>query len=212
MIIHGWNEGIKTWWVQNLTKQFTNNRGGCVVFMDYSNHSMLAYGTLVSRFEAISAVLIKKLIQIGNFDRMHCFGFSFGSRLCIDAGATISRINSSQQISRMDLCDPAGPSFDRTTRAKLSTLAAKNVACINTSNNYGTSIYDCHQNFRMGQCGLSQPGAGPFPLGSHGLCVKFFTLAFNIDYTPNNYFKCASNRLALLTPDVKMGYMATFNR
>jgi hypothetical protein len=212
MVIHRWGESISTWWVKNLMDNFTYYRGGCVVFMDYSNHSVLDYGVLVSRFVNISAVLLKKFIQIGNYDRMYCFGFSYGSRLCIDAGVNLVMGNSSRQISRMDFCDPAGPSFDGNVREKLPTSAAKNVACINTRNNYGTTIYNCHQNFRMGNCGFSQVAAGPFPLGSHGLCVKFFTLAFNVDYTPNNYYKCTSKRMANLTSDVKMGYMATFNR
>lgn len=65
----------------------------------------------------------------------------------------------------------------------------------------------------MGVCGYSQPGAGSFPLGSHGLCPYLYNLAFTYDFVPNNYFKCSSWRMAQnLTSDVKMGYRGNFNR
>jgi hypothetical protein len=91
--------------------------------------------------------------------------------------------------------------------------AAKNVACINTSVDQGTYVYNCHQNFRMGYCGFSQL-AGPFiSVGSHGLCPHFYNFAFKYDFVPNNYYGCGSYRLPTnTTSDIKMGYLATFNR
>jgi hypothetical protein len=91
--------------------------------------------------------------------------------------------------------------------------AAKNVACINTSYDKGTYIYNCHQNFRMGNCGYSQAGAGSFPLGSHGLCPYFYNLAFKNNFVPNNYYKCHSSRMVINpSNDVKMGYLGNFDR
>lgn len=91
--------------------------------------------------------------------------------------------------------------------------AAKNVACIDTSWDRGTNVYNCHQNFRMGFYGYSQPAAGPYPLGSHGLCPYFYNSSFTNDFVPNNYYNCWSDRIAKnLTSDVKMGYRAEFNR
>ena len=54
------------------------------------------------------------------------------------------------------VCDPAGPGFDYNNHKipELPTLAAKNVQCIHTTNNYGTYNYNCHQNWRMGYCGF----------------------------------------------------------
>lgn len=107
MIVHGWKEGIDTFWVNTTVEQLLAHRGGCVFFMDYSIYSKVSdYFRLVSNFEGISAVLLKKMRQIGNYDRQYCYGFSFGSRLCVDVGINIGN----QSIDRMDLCDPAGKS------------------------------------------------------------------------------------------------------
>lgn len=91
--------------------------------------------------------------------------------------------------------------------------AAQNVACINTSSDKGTIIYNCHQNFRMGICGIAQIAAGPYPLGSHGLCPYMYILAFEHDFIPNNLHACYSDRMVKApTEDVKMGYNAIFDR
>lgn len=93
------------------------------------------------------------------------------------------------------------------------TPAAKNVACINTSNDKGTFVYNCHQNFRMGFCGLSQPAAGSYPIGSHGLCPYLYNFAFDYDFVPNNIWRCYSAREIKNPPsNVKMGYRGDFNR
>lgn len=110
----------------------------------------------------------------------------------------------------MDLCDPAGPGFDVNAAVM---PAAKNVACINTSNDKGTSVYNCHQNFRMGNCGKTQAAAGSYPLGSHGLCPFFYNLAFKNDFVFQNKYGCTSKRmLKNTTSAVKMGYLGSFNR
>jgi hypothetical protein len=60
----------------------------------------------------------------------------------------------------------AGPGFDATFRKTPDpTLAAKNVQCIHTSSDKGTSSRNCCQNWNMGDCGKRQPAAGPFPKG-----------------------------------------------
>lgn len=74
-------------------------------FMDYSNFSnVVDYFALVANFDGISAVFLQKFKQIANFDRQYCFGFSFGSRLCIDVGLKLGN----QTIARIEVCDPAG--------------------------------------------------------------------------------------------------------
>jgi alpha-beta hydrolase superfamily lysophospholipase len=104
MIVHGWNEGVTTGWANETISKLLQKRGGCVFFMDYSKYAVVSdYFALVSNFKSISAVLVKKLQQIANYDRQFLFGFSFGSRLCIDAGFKIGN----KVIARMDLCDPA---------------------------------------------------------------------------------------------------------
>jgi len=95
--------------------------------------------------------------------------------------------------------------------------AAKNVGCINTSNNKGVNVYTCHQNYRMGSCGNSQAAsstAGPDPVDSHRLCPYFYNFAFTNDYVySNDYYACSSARiLKNTTSAVKMGYLADFNR
>ena len=65
----------------------------------------------------------------------------------------------------------------------------------------------------MGYCGWSQLAAGPYPLGSHGLCPHLYNFAFTTEFVPTNYYKCTSARLAKnLTTNVRMGYMGDFNR
>lgn len=105
MVVHGWMESIDTPWVQTTIAQLLKHRGGCVVFMDYSRFANVEeYFQLVRHFKFISAALTRKFRSIGNYDRQYCFGFSFGSRLCVDAALRLGR----QRLWRMDLCDPAG--------------------------------------------------------------------------------------------------------
>lgn len=172
--------------------------------MNYSYYSKSSYLLLYSNLSGLKNVLIKKMRQIANFSRQLCFGYGFGARLCVAAGLALET-----PIDRMELCDPCRQLFNNHADPK---PAAKNVACINTSTDLGTSVYNCHQNFRMGQCGNSQVGAGKAPLNSHGLCPYFYTLAFSYNFVPNNFHNCSSSRLANATPNVKMGYNAVYNR
>lgn len=98
-------ESIYTPWVSDTVQKLLIYRGGCVVFMDYSNYSIVAdYFRLVPHFYNIADLLLRKFKQIGNYDRLFMFGFSFGSRLCFEAGAQLGY----QVIERIDGCDPAG--------------------------------------------------------------------------------------------------------
>lgn len=104
-IIHGWLEGFSTPWIAPMIGNFSKYRGGCIFVADYSKYSNVAnYFELVGNFQGIADVLFKKIQQIGSFDRQLCFGFSFGSRLCIEMGLRLG----SQKIERMELCEPAG--------------------------------------------------------------------------------------------------------
>lgn len=215
IIVHGWLESINTTWVNKTISSLLQTRGGCVFLMDYSKYAIeWNYFNLVPHFEGLSALLTKKFKQIGNFDRQFCFGFSFGARLCVDAGINVGN----QLIGRMDLCELTGPGFGPiwffwpNPRARDPKLASKNSQCINTSTDKGTSTYNCHQNFRMGTCGESQPAAGPYPLGSHGLCPYFYNSAFDRKFVPNNHFKCTSWNEAKNTTDVRMGYLGEAER
>lgn len=175
--------------------------------MDYSNFSVVSsYLRLLPHFNNIADLLLRKVKQIGNYDRMFLFGFSFGARLCFEAGVQLGH----QVIDRIDACDPAGPPFDYNIRTADPAKAAKHVACINTSWDKGTRYHNCHQNFLMGLCGRSQIAAGPYPLGSHGLCPHFYNSAFEHNFTANNFYQCASRRPAKnMSEDFKMGYEKT---
>lgn len=214
IVVHGWTEGIDTPWVNDTISSLIQHRGGCIFFMDYSKYAKGSrYLDLLSHFDGLLSLLTRKFQQIGNYDQQFCYGFSFGARLCINAG-----INVDGAIGRMDLCEPTGVGFGPicffwpNPKTQDPKLASNNTQCINTSTDKGTSNYDCHQNFRMGQCGSWQPAAGPFPLGSHGLCPYFYNYAFDHKFVPNNYFKCKSGNEAEELTNVQMGYLGHDNR
>jgi hypothetical protein len=169
-IVHGWTEGFyKTKWVPLVVNSTLEYAGGCVIFMDYSDFAKMAYGDLVLRYYLLRDVLINTMKLFGNYDKMHVFGFSFGARLAIGAGNNITNLyNGVPQILRMDLCEPAGPSFPSTDPKFVpAQKAAVLVQIINTNSfGYGTGIYDGHINFKMGHCGISQDGQGPAPMVS----------------------------------------------
>lgn len=91
MIVHGWLESIATDWVGDLVHNLLKYRGGCVVVMDYSNHSVVQeYFVLVRKFAALSDVLLQKLHQLESQgfhpDNLFMYGFSFGAQLVVNVG------------------------------------------------------------------------------------------------------------------------------
>jgi dienelactone hydrolase len=91
LVVHGWLESIETPWVPDLLANLREYRGGCIIFMDYSNHSIVNdYFVLVRKFNPISSVLLRKLAQLDEQgfdpDKMFLYGFSFGAQLVIHAG------------------------------------------------------------------------------------------------------------------------------
>lgn len=194
-----------------------------MIFMDYSNFSSVTdYFNLTPRFEDIAGVLAKKIRQIRSYDRLFLFGFSFGSRLCFEAGAQLGY----PQIDRIDACDPAGnfdkilmnflfnfefsgPGFDSNKRSIDPKISAKHVTCINTSTDKGTNKYNCHVNFRMGKCGKSQPAAGRRPMRDHGLCPYFYNSAFTNEFKPTKSHDCKSKNEA---PSIPKGFTMGYSR
>lgn len=88
IIIHGWLGSWKTEWVQDLISNLTVYRGGCIIFMDYSNYSLNPnYFLLVEQFDNISSILLRFMqkLEVEGFDfsRAYMFGFSFGAHLAL---------------------------------------------------------------------------------------------------------------------------------
>lgn len=78
------------------------------------------------------------------------------------------------------MCDNAGIGFDAKSGRKNHRQSAQFVQCLHTSNDKGTKEYNnCHQNWRLGDCGRSQPAASDPPFGSHGLCPYFYVNSFD---------------------------------
>lgn len=103
IIVHGWLESIATDWVLQLVENLKLYRGGCIIVMDYSNHSIVQdYFTLVRKFNELSLVLVDKLYQLESdgFSPDNCFlyGFSFGAQLVINAG----NLYGEQRIAEID--------------------------------------------------------------------------------------------------------------
>lgn len=112
-------------------------------------------------------------------------------------------------------CEPAGPGFDHRSPSPDHRPAAQNVQCIHTSSDKGTRhTASCHQNWKMGNCGLSQIGASAPPLGSHGLCPYFYNAAFKYDfYASEKPTECRTRHMANSWPNgFKMGYMENRTR
>lgn len=212
-IVHGWLEGFYTTeWVPLVINATLKEAGGCVVFMDYSHYSKHAYSVITERYFQLRNTLVNVAKLFGNYENMHCFGFSFGARLCIGFGNKLTSLNNGTPvIPRMDLCDPAGPAFHLNNYLYLPPKrAAKNVACMHTTTNYGTDVYNCHQDYKMGRCGTYQDARGPFPKviryklqlkafffekstcyelqGSHGLCPYMYYYAFTNDFKYDTVF------------------------
>ncbi|XP_070505591.1 phospholipase A1-like [Chironomus tepperi] len=182
-----------------MINEFLKLRGNCVFFMDYSFYSSGGYFVLTPHFNAIANLLSEKILKISVPQNVVLFGFSFGARLVTKAGALIANSEASK-VDKIYACDPAGPGFDPIYRLDPKT-SANFVQCIHTSNTYGTKVYNCHQDWRMGVCGHKQNGAGPFPYGSHGLCPYFFLSSFSENFTQNNAHDCRSRRVPKDLPD-----------
>jgi hypothetical protein len=208
LIVHGWLEGSQSNWVNEMVREFLNFRGNCVIFMDYSFYTKRPYTNLRTNFYQISSVLYKKVTSLGNYENIVMFGFSFGARLVIDVGIDINE-REKRLIDKIYACDPAGVGFTFYNRD--SRKAARFVQCINTSTDKGTSYYNCHQNWRLGECGNRQIAAGKFPMGSHGLCPFFFAKSFRHDFVArNDIYNCKSSRFVMDLPsDYIMGMRET---
>lgn len=71
--------------------------------MDYSNHSFVQeYFMLVRKFDALTEVLVEKLVQLEaqgfNPDKLFMYGFSFGAQLVINAG----NLYGQQRVAEID--------------------------------------------------------------------------------------------------------------
>lgn len=108
----------------------------------------------------------------------------------------------------------AGPGFDHRQIQPDHRNAAQNVQCIHTSRDKGTRFYNCHQDWRLGNCGLTQIASNSPPLGSHGLCPYMYVNAFEHNfYAVEKPIDCLSTRAAFFWPkEYKMGYMENRKR
>jgi pimeloyl-ACP methyl ester carboxylesterase len=93
IIVHGWLEELATEWVQDLISNLTVYRGGCIIFMDYSNYSINPnYFLLTPHFQNISDHLLRFMQQLDSegfdFGNGYMFGFSFGAWLAIETAKT----------------------------------------------------------------------------------------------------------------------------
>lgn len=170
----------------DLIKNFLAQRGGCVCYVDYTYYTNnWNYFELVWRdFHPISNVVIKKVQQVGNYNRIFMYGFSFGARVAVQAGMT----GTNGQIGRMNLCEPVGILFDNAPDPK---RAAKSVECIHTSGLEGTTNYNCHIDWRLGLCGIHQFAAN-LERDSHQFCNYFYISSFSNEFKPFPYQEIAA--------------------
>jgi len=127
LIIHGWTESITRYWVDDMVKGFRKNRGGCVLFMDYSYYanetftsyqtvSYLGYPILFAYFHPLSEFVKEVLCHVEELgyspDNILMFTFSFGGHIGFQ-GAYLYSVKQGKQINAIHACDPAGPIFDQ---------------------------------------------------------------------------------------------------
>lgn len=197
-----------------IVNNLLTNRGGCVCIVDYRHYTLkVDYpATVKNDYQNIADVVVKKIQKVGNCSRMFFFGHSFGSRMAVYVGKN----GAGGKIPKMDLCEPAGQEFDGTSLALDPKTGGLDVQCIHTSIGFGTSTYNCHQDWRMGPfCGWTQN----FDLGaSHNLCNDFYNSAFTNKFSPNSNFRnflCFSSRAVSITSTAcvgaKMGYFRTYD-
>lgn len=62
--------------------------------MDYNKYSQLGYSDLMPYFESLSKVLQNKINQVSNISNVVGFGFSFGSRMLVEAGINLATTGS----------------------------------------------------------------------------------------------------------------------
>ena len=151
--------------------------------MDYGIIGNRRYIGLVKNVDIIGEMLKNKLDELEDlgYDPANGFiyGFSFGGRIAIMGGI----LYGPRRIAQIDVCDMAGPFFDKNPVLN-SKAAAKNVQCIHTSSSKGTWARDCHQNWNMGFCGQQQLAADVDDNPqSHGMCNVFYNAAFE-----NNFY------------------------
>ncbi|GAB0090100.1 pancreatic lipase-related protein 2 [Sergentomyia squamirostris] len=181
IIVPGWRENCEHDWVFDLIRNLLQHRGGTIICMDYIVYSSESYFRLMKHFDAISDILTTKLCDL-EFVGLppavgFMFGFSFGGQIVAEAGRRIGP----GRIKDIDICDMAGPGFESKSPPNHA-LSAQNVQCIHTSKDKGIRYSTCHQDWKMGNCGLTQDAAAKPPFGSHGLCPHFYNIAFKHDF------------------------------
>lgn len=170
---------------KSIFLEYKQHRGGCVTCFDYSHYANHTnYFILCRHFHSLRDILAHKLNIFSNqgffFGKSGIYGFSFGARVGLGALMQLP-----SQYKFADICDMAGPCFDnrlRTHRMDYKS-AAKNVLCIHTSYNRGTRYTNgCHQNWRLGHCGVYQDAAGSSRTKSHVMCPYFYISSFDNNF------------------------------
>uniref|UniRef100_T1GNU6 Lipase domain-containing protein n=1 Tax=Megaselia scalaris TaxID=36166 RepID=T1GNU6_MEGSC len=188
IIVHGWRQTCEEKYILKLTRNLENFRGGCIICMNYGVAAATKYFGLVRNVDILVEMLLEKLQELEYLGfkpaNGYMYGFSYGARLVVWAGILFGH----QRIGEIDVCDMAGPLFDKFPVSNTRS-AAKNVQCIHTSSKEGTWGRDCHQNWNMGMCGKYQLAEenNPENTGSHGLCNSFSMLHFIITFMPRKH-------------------------
>ncbi|XP_055589193.1 uncharacterized protein LOC129741478 [Uranotaenia lowii] len=212
VVVHGWKESAKKAWVLPMLANFSSHRGGCVLFMQYGRASDADsyFSVMMPNFERLSNMLVqflRRLLSLGfASENGFLFGFSFGGQMVLDAGRKLGN----QKLARVDACEPAGPGFDSnlTYGSLEKKSSAKAVQCIFTSLVFSTVNRNCHINWQMGICGISQPAARVAPESDHGLCPYFYNSAFDNKFVPmKKPIYCPSTKAVGSWPQTfRMGY------
>ncbi|XP_055589388.1 uncharacterized protein LOC129741665 [Uranotaenia lowii] len=214
--VHGWMESAQNQWVQPMLANFSKYRRGCVMFMQYGHGPTYEsyFSVLLPNFDGLANLLVQFLrrLETLGFDAGNglLFGFSFGGQLVLEAGRRLG----TQKLGRIDVCEPAGPGFDDngTYSAAILKNSAKKVQCIYTGLMFSSLNRNCHVNWKMGFCGISQPASGAV-LSDHNICPYFYNSAFENRFPAMaKPLYCLSTKAAISWPqNFRMGFFCDVN-
>lgn len=181
-----------------------------VDYWKYTKVDLLEYSKTVEHYDGIVSAVVDEVVKFKNFGfqptNTFIFGYSFGGQVALGVGRDASS-KIGGKVDMVHACEPTSLGFPNAPDSKLS---GTTVQCIHTDSIYfGTMKRDCHQDWNMGNCGLTQSIMSNTT--SHGQCPLYYNSAFTHDFLAIERPTACTvpSQLATYPSGFKMGYMET---